>query len=393
MAATRTSAHGGPSRRYDLIYSNAALHWLPNHATLFPRCHGEGRTGRHPCGADAAQFHRALACADRRDRAERSLAQQGRASGHAAAGRRARLLSRAACRRCRDNIDIWETEYLQVLEGDNPVKEWTKGTWLTRYLDILQGDEKAAFEAAYGERVAKAYPKNAAGQTLFPFRRLFMVAQRKALTAACDMLPLDEAGVGARKSESGQRPGSPEIGLRSSCSPRGLLPLLRPKNKKTTGSEVVGEVLHAQTHSWRYCGRLHAGARRRIGRRYHRHQVQPRRRQRHAEGQGRAQVQGACREVHQRQGQDRGLSELLALQGQGRDRGAATRLGADAGAVDREVRAARRQGIRGARPALAVQGRRDLFRRHEGRGRQVAVQEARGQGHHRSRLIGTTAST
>jgi trans-aconitate 2-methyltransferase len=78
-----------------------------------------------------------------------------------------------------DNIDIWETEYLQVLEGDNPVKEWTKGTWLTRYLDILGADEKASFEAAYGARVAKAYPKNASGQTLFPFRRLFVVAQRK----------------------------------------------------------------------------------------------------------------------------------------------------------------------------------------------------------------------
>jgi trans-aconitate 2-methyltransferase len=69
---------------------------------------------------------------------------------------------------------------LQVLEGENPVKEWTKGTWLTRYLDVLQGRDKAAFEAAYGERVAKAYPPNSAGQTLFPFRRLFMVAQRKA---------------------------------------------------------------------------------------------------------------------------------------------------------------------------------------------------------------------
>ncbi len=79
-----------------------------------------------------------------------------------------------------ENIDIWETEYLQVLEGENPVKEWTKGTWLTRYLDVLQGQDKAAFEAAYGERVAKAYPRNSAGQTLFPFRRLFMVAQRKA---------------------------------------------------------------------------------------------------------------------------------------------------------------------------------------------------------------------
>ena len=78
-----------------------------------------------------------------------------------------------------ENIDIWETEYLQVLEGENPVKEWTKGTWLTRYLDALAGPDKLAFEAAYGERVAKAYPRNSGGQTLFPFRRLFMVAQRK----------------------------------------------------------------------------------------------------------------------------------------------------------------------------------------------------------------------
>jgi trans-aconitate 2-methyltransferase len=78
-----------------------------------------------------------------------------------------------------ENIDLWETEYLQVLEGENPVKEWTKGTWLTRYLDALEGQDKAAFEAAYGERVAKAYQPNSQGQTLFPFRRLFMVAQRK----------------------------------------------------------------------------------------------------------------------------------------------------------------------------------------------------------------------
>ena len=76
-----------------------------------------------------------------------------------------------------ENLDLWETEYLQVLTGDNPVKEWTKGTWLMRYLDALDDAEKLAFEAAYGERVAKAYPPNAAGETLFPFRRLFLIAR------------------------------------------------------------------------------------------------------------------------------------------------------------------------------------------------------------------------
>ena len=119
-----------------------------------------------------------------------------------------------------------------MLEGENPVKEWTKGTWLTRYLDILQGDEKAAFEAAYGERVAKAYPKNTAGQTLFPFRRLFMVAQRKGLMRSRAHQP--SKGCASRDCRQlGHQCLTRLIGLRSSCSGGGLLPLLEdPKNKK-----------------------------------------------------------------------------------------------------------------------------------------------------------------
>jgi hypothetical protein len=59
-----------------------------------------------------------------------------------------------------------------------PLRACVEG--LTRYLDALEGPDKAEFEAAYGERVAKAYPRNSRGQTLFPFRRLFIVAQHKA---------------------------------------------------------------------------------------------------------------------------------------------------------------------------------------------------------------------
>jgi trans-aconitate 2-methyltransferase len=73
-------------------------------------------------------------------------------------------------------LDIWETEYLQVLDGDNPVKEWTKGTWLKPLLDALAEPERSGFEAAYAARVARAYPRHADGRTLFPFRRLFIIA-------------------------------------------------------------------------------------------------------------------------------------------------------------------------------------------------------------------------
>jgi trans-aconitate 2-methyltransferase len=75
-------------------------------------------------------------------------------------------------------VDIWEVEYLQVLHGQDPVKEWTKGTWLKQFLDLLEVAERPAFEADYAQRVRKAYPPQASGETLFPFRRIFIVARK-----------------------------------------------------------------------------------------------------------------------------------------------------------------------------------------------------------------------
>jgi trans-aconitate 2-methyltransferase len=167
-----------PSKRYDLVYSNAALHWLPDHAKLFPAL----MQAVAPNGVFAVQMPRNFTAPSHLLIAETALNGPWR-------GKVEHLVTPPPVHEPQfyhdlfapyaTGIDIWETEYLQVLEGENPVKEWTKGTWLTRYLDILEGDEKAAFEAAYGERVAKAYPRNEAGQTLFPFRRLFMVVQVK----------------------------------------------------------------------------------------------------------------------------------------------------------------------------------------------------------------------
>ena len=71
---------------------------------------------------------------------------------------------------------MWESEYLQVLDGENPVKEWTKGTWLTPLLAALDEPDRSGFEADYAARVAAAYPSRADGKTLFPFRRMFMIA-------------------------------------------------------------------------------------------------------------------------------------------------------------------------------------------------------------------------
>jgi Trans-aconitate methyltransferase len=79
-----------------------------------------------------------------------------------------------------ESIDIWETEYLQVLEGENPVKEWTEGylantvSWTSFRATRRQPSRQPMVSAS-----RKPTREIAAGQTLFPFRRLFMVVQRK----------------------------------------------------------------------------------------------------------------------------------------------------------------------------------------------------------------------
>ena len=84
-----------------------------------------------------------------------------------------RIFSAAGC-----VVDTWETTYLHVLEGDDPVLSWTRSTALRPITQSLDPEQASAFEAAYAARLRAAYPRRADGRTLFPFRRLFIVAQR-----------------------------------------------------------------------------------------------------------------------------------------------------------------------------------------------------------------------
>jgi trans-aconitate 2-methyltransferase len=78
------------------------------------------------------------------------------------------------------HLDIWDIDYLQVLSGPDPVVEWNKGTALMPFLAALEEPERTAFEAHYRECLRRLYPPEADGRTLFPFRRLFLVAQLPA---------------------------------------------------------------------------------------------------------------------------------------------------------------------------------------------------------------------
>ena len=76
-------------------------------------------------------------------------------------------------------VDIWSTTYVHVLEGDDPIVDWMRGTGLRPYLDRLPETElREAFLAAYRARLAPLFPVEPDGVTLFSFPRLFILAQR-----------------------------------------------------------------------------------------------------------------------------------------------------------------------------------------------------------------------
>lgn len=166
-----------PRQPVDVLYSNAALHWLEGHDVLIPALLAAVKPGgwlaiQMPYNF-AAPSHTCVVDAIERGTWRAKLEPHLRRRPVAEPQRYWRLLQDKVAR-----LEIWETQYLQVLKGENPVAEFVKGSWLKQFLDRLQEPERSAFESDYRARVRSAYPAEANGDTLFPFRRLFIVAQR-----------------------------------------------------------------------------------------------------------------------------------------------------------------------------------------------------------------------
>ncbi|MBA3504352.1 MAG: methyltransferase domain-containing protein, partial [Betaproteobacteria bacterium] len=168
-----------PDAPIDLVYSNAALQWLDDHARLFPRIAAMVAAGgvlavQMP-NNHAAPSHTASIDLARSDRWRPKLKDLVRTRPVADSRVYYTFLAPHFA-----TVDIWENEYLQVLpprvDGDHPVVAWTKGTWLAPFLAALDTSERTEFLRDYTQRMVIAYPPEPDGCTLFPFRRKFIVA-------------------------------------------------------------------------------------------------------------------------------------------------------------------------------------------------------------------------
>jgi trans-aconitate 2-methyltransferase len=166
-----------PEAPVDVIFSNAALQWLGGHKALFPRlleCLAPGGVlavqmpSMHtaPLRAEQDGIAREGPWAETLQRVKSAPAILTPEAYYA-------LLSPRVTR-----LEMWVTEYIHVLRGEDPVLRWAMGTSLRPFLDALGTEGSQGFLAEYAAAMRAAYPPGPDGAVLLPFRRFFMLVRK-----------------------------------------------------------------------------------------------------------------------------------------------------------------------------------------------------------------------
>jgi trans-aconitate 2-methyltransferase len=163
--------------KYDIVFSNAAIQWIPNHENLFKKLYNLTNDG----GVLAIQVPRFNEMP--LSRAIQKVASQAR--------------WKKSTKSCSDLftyhdvnyyydlmssdyrwVEFWQTDYIHILESQLSIIEWIRSTGLRPYLDCLDDAEKPIFENEILAEVKSDYPIQNNGKVLFPFRRLFMIGYK-----------------------------------------------------------------------------------------------------------------------------------------------------------------------------------------------------------------------
>jgi trans-aconitate 2-methyltransferase len=169
-----------PERAPDLIYANAVLQWLPDHAALLPRLFGLLAPG----GILAVQMPDNLGEPSHRLMRETAAAGPwaGAIGDPAIAGRLGRMLEPSGyydmLAPLADAVDVWRTAYHHRMDDAAAIVDWVSATGLRPFLDPLGPEERAEFLAAYEAAIEAGYPRRSDGRRLLAFPRVFIVARK-----------------------------------------------------------------------------------------------------------------------------------------------------------------------------------------------------------------------
>lgn len=161
----------------DVLVSHATLQWVPGHLELLPTLVRAVRPGgwlalQVPGNHDEPSHRLRAELAAHPPYAEHTRDVAAPASHDPAVYLEA--LSALGC-----DVDAWETTYLHVLRGEDPVFTWVSGTGARPTIQALPDDLRADFEVDFKAALREAYPERD-GRVVLPFRRVFVVARVRA---------------------------------------------------------------------------------------------------------------------------------------------------------------------------------------------------------------------
>ncbi len=173
-AASDLSALG----TFDLVFSNAALQWIPDHHALLPKLFDM----LYESGALAVQVPYIVKMPIHTGLREMCTSARWHDYFMNIAGLYEMhpptffydILSRLT-----DRLDLWQTDYIHVMDSPAAIVHWFIATGLRSYLDALPTEElRNGFLLDFEKLVKNAYTPEWNGKILFPFTRLFFIAQK-----------------------------------------------------------------------------------------------------------------------------------------------------------------------------------------------------------------------
>jgi trans-aconitate 2-methyltransferase len=166
-----------PTGDVDVVVSNATLQWVPRHQELMGQWASALPSGgwlavQVPGNFDSPShaLMRSLADTERWAPELRNVVHHRDSVGTPSSYAKVLLDAGMAA-------DVWETTYMHVLQGDDPVLEWVRGTGLRPLLTELSPHDADEFCTQFAAKLRQAYPPGPYG-TLFPFRRVFAVGHK-----------------------------------------------------------------------------------------------------------------------------------------------------------------------------------------------------------------------
>jgi len=162
--------------KFDIVFSNAAIQWIPNHEKLIPNLfymlNENGILAMQIPNVTDMSINKAVNTARKDNKWDIYLNSVTDKMFYDSPQGYYDILCRLS-----SEIYLWETHYYHVMEGHQSIIDWYRSTGMKPYRDKLPNEElRHEFENDVLRIVEKEYNFQKNGTVLFPFRRMFFVA-------------------------------------------------------------------------------------------------------------------------------------------------------------------------------------------------------------------------